>query len=218
MKKSILILEACGHIDEPLEVAGIKTQAELYGIDIKTSCINSKDDLRKALTEHGDFDYIYLSSHGDNCGFSNENETLNISWFRFGAMVCSSSCLRQGGILMLSCCRGGLNEVAYDMFWNCPSIEYVVGPRQSLTSADMLVGFQLLMYNLEHRNLDPIVASDRVLKGTDIRFTCFDRMETMSDPGYLNRKKELDETPWDKLDFDDDEEIESENENAHNNK
>lgn len=79
MKKSILILEACGHIDEPLEVAGIKTQAELYGMEINTSCINSHDDLRKALTEHGDFDYIYLSSHGDNCGFSNENETVNIS-------------------------------------------------------------------------------------------------------------------------------------------
>lgn len=203
MTKSILILEACGHSDEKNETDGIKTQAELYGIHVIRICIKTIEDLRVALSDYGDFDYIYLSSHGDNCGFANESETLNVSWFRFGSIVCSTSCLKQGGILMLSCCRGGLNEVAYDMFWNCPSIEYVVGPRQSLNSADMLVGFQLLMYNLEHRNLDPIVACDRVLKGTDIRFTCFDRMETMSDPGYINRKKELDDTTYENLDFDD---------------
>lgn len=204
--KSILIIEACGHADEQLELAGIKTQAELYGMHVVNRSVNSKKELRKALNDNGDFDYIYLSSHGDNCGFANECETVNISWFLFGSMVCSSEVLKQGGILLLSCCRGGLNEVAYDMFWNCPSIEYVVGPRQSLTSADMLVGFQLLMYNLEHRNLDPIVACDRVLKGSDIRFKCFDRMETMSDPAYLIRKKELDEKPWEKLDYDNEEE------------
>jgi hypothetical protein len=203
MNKTILILEACGHKDEGLEINGIETQAKLYGMDVTKRCINSKNDLRDALNNNGNFDYIYLSSHGDNCGFSNESETLDVSWFRFGSMVCASSCLRQAGVLMLSCCRGGLNEVAYAMFWNCPSIEYVVGPRQSLTSADMLVSFQLLIYNLEHRNLDPIVACDRVLKGTDIRFTCFDRMETMSDPAYLIRKKKLDEMPYDELDFND---------------
>lgn len=202
MYKRILILEACGHNDESLEINGIETQAKLYSIDVTKCCVKSKSDLRDALTKYGDFDYIYLSSHGDSCGFSNESETLDVSWFRFGAMVCASSCLRQGGVLMLSCCRGGLNEVAYDMFWNCQSIEYVVGPRQSLNSADMLVAFQLLLYNLEHRNLDPIVACGRVLSGTDIRFTCFDRMETMSDPAYLIRKKELDESNWDDLDFD----------------
>lgn len=199
--KSILILEACGHAGEKNEADGIQSQAELYGMHIVRLCVKNVNELHSALNDNGDFDYIYLSSHGDNCGFANESATLDVSWFKFGSIVCSTSCLKEGGILLLSCCRGGLNEVAYDMFWNCQSIEYVVGPRQSLNSADMLVAFQLLLYNLEHRNLDPIVACNRVLKGTDIRFTCFDRMETMSDPAYLIRKNELDETPYDKLDF-----------------
>jgi hypothetical protein len=92
---------------------------------------------------------------------------------------------------MLSCCRCGLNEVAYEFFCYCPSIESVVGPRQSLDSIDMWIGFQFLLYNIEISGLNPIVACERVLSATDMRFTCFDRMETMSDPAYLLRKKEL---------------------------
>ena len=191
-RKKILILEACGHSDEAVEVAAIKAQAELYGMEITQKCTQKEQDLISALYDNGDFDYIYLSSHGDNCGFENESRTLNMTWTEFGAWVCDSQCLRREGILMLSCCRGGLNEVAYDMFWHCPQIEYVVGPRQSLDSANMLIAFQLLLYNIEFRNLDPIVACERVLKGTDIRFTCFYRMETMSDPAYIIRSKELD--------------------------
>lgn len=192
MEKKILILKACGHSDETLEIENIISQSKLYGISPTVECINDKKDLRKALKKQGDYDYIYLSSHGNNKGFCNTTRTLNMEWQDFGSLICESNCLRESCILMLSCCRGGLNEVAYDMFWMCDQIEYVVGPRQSLISSDILIGFNLLLYNLEYRNLDPIVACNRVLKGTDIRFRCFDRMETMSDPAYIERAKFLD--------------------------
>ncbi|MEM6894880.1 MAG: hypothetical protein AAF554_14395 [Bacteroidota bacterium] len=187
----MLILEACGHDDEALEIAGIKTQAELYGIKVVQQCIKKKEHLTAALSQNGSFEYIYLSSHGDDYGFENETGSVSVEWTDFGSLVCETECLERNGILMLSCCRGGLNQIAYDMFWLCPQIEYVVGPRQSLNSVDMLIAFQLLMYNVENRRLDPIVACDRVLKGTDVRFTCFDRMETMSDTAYLIRTKQL---------------------------
>ena len=77
------------------------------------------------------------------------------------------------------------------MFFQCGKIEYVVGPRQNLTSSDILIGFNLLLYNLEHRGIDPIVACKKVLDGTDIRFKCFDRLETESDPAYINRVNQL---------------------------
>ena len=115
-----------------------------------------------------------------------------MTWLDFGKLVCETDCLNSNCILLLSCCRGGLNEVAYDMFWMCSDIEYIVGPRQNLTSSDLLIGFNLLLYNLEHRGVDPIVACEKVLSGTDIRFKCFDRMETMSDPAFLIRKQILD--------------------------
>ena len=175
MKKDFLILQACGHSDEKCEIENIKAQAELYEMNVVSRCIENYDSLEKALQENGEFDYVYLSSHGSDEGFCNESEELNVNWTDFGELICESACLKEGSILLLSCCREGLNNVAYDMFWNCVNIEYVVGPRQSLTSADILIGFNLLLYNLEHRGIDPIVACKRVLKGTDIRFKCFDK-------------------------------------------
>lgn len=189
--KDFLILKGCGHNDENLEVDNIKSLAELYGMTTKVVCIENYDSLQHALKSNGQFDYIYLSSHGGSDGFCNEIKTLDVKWIEFGELICETDCLKGNSILLLSCCRGGLNEVAYDMFWNCMKIEYVVGPRQSLTSSDLLAGFHLLLYNLEHRGIDPIVACDKVLKGTDIRFKCFDRMETESDPAYIARCKEL---------------------------
>lgn len=191
-KKRILILWACGHKDEPLEIKSIKNQAELYWISVVEQCVNLKEDLESILNDNGEFEYIYLSAHWNNLWFCNEKKTLELEWFDFWTILCASWSLKQWWVLMLSCCRWWLNEVAYDMFWNCEFIEYIVWPRQSLTSADMLVGFQLLMYNLEYRNLDPIVACDRVLKWTDIRFKCFDRMETVSTTAYLRRADEWD--------------------------
>ena len=189
--KNILIIQACGHKEEPLEVDNIKSLSELYGMSCKVVCVESSESLIKELNDNGKFDYIYLSSHGDNEGFSNQSGSLDVKWIEFGEFICTANCLKENSALLLSCCRGGLNEVAYDMFWNCTNIEYVVGPRQSLTSSDMLIGFHLLLFNLENRGIDPIVACNKVLKGTDIRFKCFDRMETQSDPAFISRCFEL---------------------------
>jgi hypothetical protein len=184
--KNIIIIQACGHSDEKLEIENIKTLSELYGLDTKMVCVDTSTSLREALKSNGKFDYIYLSSHGDSEGFGNQSKTLDVKWADFGQIICDTNCLKDGSILLLSCCRGGLNEVAYDMFLSCFNIEYVVGPRQSLNSSDLLIGFNLLLYNLEHRGIDPIVTCDKVLKGTDIRFKCFDRMETESDPAFIS--------------------------------
>lgn len=94
---------------------------------------------------------------------------------------------------MLSCCRGGLNEVAYNLFYCCENISYIVGPRQSLYPHDMLISFNILLYNLQHRNIDPIVACEKIKLATDIRFICFDRLETVSDIGYLTHIKNYSE-------------------------
>jgi hypothetical protein len=189
--KDILILQACGHADEKCEIENIKSQAELYDMKVVVACINNYENLNDALAKNGTFDYIYLSSHGNDDGFCNESEELNCSWRDFGTLICDTQCLKDDSVLLISCCRGGLNNVAYDMFFQCGKIEYVVGPRQNLTSSDILIGFNLLLYNLEHRGIDPIVACQKVLSGTDIRFKCFDRLETESDPAYINRVNQL---------------------------
>lgn len=186
----MLILKACGVPGEKEECANIKTQAELYGIHVYDECPKTTPELDDILNRGITYDYIYLSAHGDSQGFGNEAGTIDLTWMSFGTMLCSSRCMNEDCIVLLSCCRAGLNQVAYDLFYCCNRISYVVGPRQSLYPHDMLIGFNILLYNLEHRNLDPIVSCEKIKLATDIRFICFDRLETETEPGYIMHVKQ----------------------------
>ena len=68
-------------------------------------------------------------------------------------------------------------EVAYTIFMTCYQICYVLGPRQSLTSADMHICFGIFLYNMEMHGLDPVVACEKIKLATDQRFSCYDREE-----------------------------------------
>ena len=164
MHKRILILKACGSSDEPHECNGICEQAQLYGIESVCKC-----------------DYIYLSAHGNHEGFASEDEKVNMSWQKLAMLLCKSKCMNEDSILMLSCCRGGLMEIAYDIFLTCQQINYVLGPRQSLTSADMHICFGIFLYNMEVRGVDPVVACEKIKLATDQRFSCYDRQEESID-------------------------------------
>ena len=186
-QKKILILRACGHRDESNECDNIAIQAKLYNLEVHDHCPKTNEEVYNILNSDIQYDYIYLSSHGSEFGFANESSTINYDWLDFGIELCESCCMNEDCIVMLSCCRGGLNQVAYDLFYCCSNIGYIVGPRQSLSSHDMLISFNILLYNIENRNVDPIVACEKIKKATDIRFICFDRLETETEPGYLMR-------------------------------
>jgi hypothetical protein len=193
MSKTILILRACGLKDEKQECDNIKSQCELYGLEVHDYCPKTNVELKTILNNGNSYDYVYLSSHGSSDGFASEDGAVDFSWFDFGIELCSSMCMKQDCIIMLSCCRGGLNQIAYDLFYCCDQIAYIVGPRQSLFPDDLLIGFNILLYNLEHRYVDPIVACEKIKLGTDIRFICFDRLETETEPAYLMRIQEYDD-------------------------
>ena len=177
MHKRILVLKACGSSDEPHECNGICEQAQLYEIENVCKCVRDNDELEKILSSNGLFDYIYLSAHGNSEGFASEDGNVNMSWQKLAMLLCNSKCMNEDSILMLSCCRGGLMELAYDIFLTCRQICYVLGPRQSLTSADMHICFGIFMYNLEVRGVDPVVACEKIKLATDQRFSCYDRQE-----------------------------------------
>jgi len=194
-KKKILILRACGMSSEKEECNNIKSQCELYDIEVHDHCPKNNNEIDEILYSGVIYDYVYLSSHGNNEGFGSEDGKIDYEWLDFGTELCGSGCLAEDCVIFLSCCRGGLNEVAYSLFYCCENVSYVVGPRQSLPSHDMLISFNILLYNIQHRGVDPIVASEKIKLATDIRFVCFDQMETMSDLGFarfvenLNRKE-----------------------------
>lgn len=185
MSKRILIIKACGVVGEEEECISVKSQMELFNVSHEV--IEPKDvaELESELNQRGRFDYIYLSAHGNDKAFANKDQSLYVLWEDFAGILCNTGCMNIDSIIMLSCCRGGLNQVAYQMFSSCPMISYVIGPRQSLRSAEMLIAFNVIFYNIMFRGIDPVVACEKAKAATDLRFVCFDRLEVEVDPAYM---------------------------------
>jgi protein-disulfide isomerase-like protein with CxxC motif len=101
-------------------------------------------------------------------------------------------------VILLSCCRGGLNQVAYTLFLSCDNVSYVIGPRQSLAPAEMLISYNILLFNMEFRRMDAVVACKKIESATDMRFVCFDRLEVETEPTFIaqqeQRMKEIEES------------------------
>lgn len=192
--KNILILRACGITGEKEECDNIKSQCELYGLVVSDHCPKSNSDVDQILRDGIKYDYIYLSTHGDSSGFESDDKSISLSWFEFGNILCDSMCMNEECIILLSCCRGGLNQIAYDLFYCCQHISYIIGPRQSLYPQDMLISFNILLYHLEQRYIDPIVACEKIKLATDIRFFCFDRLETETEVAYIMRIQNYDDS------------------------
>ncbi len=132
------------------------------------------------------YDYIYLASHGCETHWGNISGTVNINWISFAALVCSSQVAKPGAIFLHSCCRGGLSQVAYQMFACCPKIEFVCGPRHDIYPVDLVISFNLFLYNIEVKRIDPVRSAEKVLTATDIRLLCSDRIETNSKADYIS--------------------------------
>ena len=173
---------------EALECENIKTHAKHYHMDVDDHCIKTNEEflqtMSKILQQQSKYDYIYLSSHGNSAGFSSDDEAVCFSWEDFGNELCVSECLKENCIVMLSCCRAGLNNVAYELFLACGQIDYVIGPRQKLSSVEMINAFNIIMFNIEHRDIDPVRSCKKVEEGIDIRLMCFDREETTETYSY----------------------------------
>lgn len=184
-QKEMLILVASEDI-HAAEVVNVESQARLYGINSEISAVTSFEDLYKALKQQPKRDYIYLATHGCESYWGNISGTLSIQWMHFAACVCITEAMKPGAIFLHSCCRGGLNQVAHQMFSCCNKVEFICGPRSSLDPVDLVMAFNLFLYNIETKKVDPVRAAEKVLAATDIRLKCYDRVEHCAGLDYQN--------------------------------
>lgn len=191
----LLILKAhheiCGE-----EIGLITNQSGFLGIEVKEEVVDSIDTLKaifeKYKLEAIKFDYVYLCTHGDSNGFDIEmGNKFEMSWAKFGEIICQSDLLNDNTIFLLACCRGGIFKVAMDMFAVCNSINYVCGAKWKLRSADLATGFVVFLYNLKFKKAEPSYAAQKATLATDYTFTCHDRAEIESSPHYENRQRQL---------------------------
>jgi len=192
-QKRLLIIKASEDI-RPEEINNVVSQVSLYGIESKIEDVFSFERLKTVLDSFNDctFDYIYLAAHGCEDAWGNVSGDLKVKWIEFAALICDSGISNSDTIFFHSCCRGGVNQVAWSMFHTCPQIQYVCGPRNKISNLDLIIAFNLFLYNVEIREIDPVVAAEKVLAAIDIRLVCFDRVEEIASIGYQKHAEDID--------------------------
>ena len=179
--KELLVIRIT--VDIPDEsVAELYYHAKHYGINPTLRDVSNLDELKLALSE-GKYDYIYFAGHGNETCFS-DNHLFTSSWSEIGIIICETDCLADNSIIMLYCCKGGINTVAFQLIAECNNISYVCGAKQNMKSIDLIIGFNVFMYNIESRRIDPVIAANKSTAATDIRFECFDRVSVQCNPHY----------------------------------
>lgn len=180
-KKRLMIVQAIDD-DCSAEINHLKSIAEMFGMThclVELKCIK---EFKKKLCSGDLYDYIYLAAHANPIAFGTSDGSVSITWGEFAMALCETQCLNAGSILLLGCCRGGLQRVAETLFENCDQIDYVCGPRWTVTSHDLTAGFHVFVYNIEIRREQPSTAVQRASGATGYDFFCYDRVESEDKP------------------------------------
>ena len=176
MPKRLLIIKASNDVCSS-EIDHIKTVADMFGITHCTSVLTDMATFKSDLCAGGNYDYVYLAAHADLTGFGEADGSISVDWSVFAEALCEAECLNPESILLLGCCRGGLKKVAIQLFYYCSQIDYVCGPRWTVTGQDISAGFHIFVYNMKVRREQPSTAVLRASQGTGYDFFCHDRVE-----------------------------------------
>lgn len=177
MKKKLLILRASKDVKKA-EVKHVKAVADILGMSSCTSDLARADDLKNCLCGKGDkWDCVYIAGHANTEGFGEDEGEPFIRWYDLAITICETKCLEDYAVLLLACCNGGMLRIASTLFANCTQIDYVCGPKWSVTQADLAAAYHVLLYNLEYRSEEPSVAVERASKAVGYQFSFHDRVE-----------------------------------------
>ena len=179
--KQLIVIRITSEVPDH-SILDIYCHATHYGISASHKDVSSLEELKTALTGET-YDYIYFAGHGDETCFS-DNKLFTSSWSEIGEVICKSNCLNANSIIMLYCCKGGLTTVAYQLFAECQQISFVCGAKQNMKNIDLIIGFNIFMYNIESRNIDPVISAEKATLATEIRFECFNRIDVETNPHY----------------------------------
>jgi hypothetical protein len=185
MAKRLLIVKASDDVCAT-EIDHLKNIAEMFGMTHCAVELTDMDDFKKKLCGGDKYDYLYLAAHASPFEFGSADNKVSITWGDLSLALCEAKCLNAGAILLLGCCRGGLRRVAETLFINCDQIDYVCGPRWTVTSQDLTAGFHVFIYNMECRNEQPSTAVRRASGATGYDFFCYDRVEVEDRYEYIH--------------------------------
>ena len=195
MQQRMLFVRASNDVCST-EVGHIQNICEMFGIEHHVIDLVTLDDFVEKALLLGKFDYLYLGAHADQYSFGESDGSPSFSWVEFATALCTADCLNPESVLLLGCCRGGLRMVAMSMFFACGKIDYVVGPRWTVTAKDITTAFHVFLYNLAVRREQPSTAASRSSLATGYDFYYYDRVEAEDSVSAEEMLKKI-FSPWD---------------------
>jgi hypothetical protein len=194
--KHILLLRASSDVCQ-VEVDQIQTIAKMHGMEPVLHTVAGADSLARLADCHVQFDYIYLATHANPEGFGDDGTPgYFVPWYQFAHVICPMDILTHSSVFLLACCRGGVEQVSFDILAGCDKAQFVCGPRWKLAAPDLTAGFHAFIYNMECRRLQPDQAAKRASDATGYDFLCYDRIDIERRPEF----KEHQERIWGLLD------------------
>jgi hypothetical protein len=152
----------------------------LFDVDTTVVDCSSPADILKAVRENTGFDYIYVAAHGCDEGFGEKHGSL-CAWTTLATEMCIASTLKDGGVLLLGCCDGGVKRVALTIFSFCSQIRLVCGPKWKLDESDAALAYHVFLHAHSLKQVSPSAAAARMTGATAIDFEAFDRFELDTD-------------------------------------
>jgi hypothetical protein len=176
MTKRMLLIKASNDVCAT-EISHIEKICEMFSIAHEVVELTSLENFASDVRALGRFDFLYLGAHANQHSFGESDGSTSFGWGHFAGWLCATDCLKSESVLLLGCCRGGLKMVAMAMFIACGKIDYIVGPRWTVTPQDITTAFHVFLYNLAIRREQPSTAATRSSQATGYDLYYYDRVE-----------------------------------------
>lgn len=145
----MLIIQASDKIGV-CEVDTVLNLGRAFGMSVHVEDVRNLSSLFDAVDLHvpQSFDVIYLCGHANETHFggdgSESDRKVAVAWPLVSAAICEL--LRENSLVFLAACKGGLDQVAYDLYLGCESLDVVVGPAANVDGDSLLLAFHVMLY------------------------------------------------------------------------
>jgi len=170
--QELLIIQSAGDIcDEEIKI--IEAVSSLHHIDVSRVNLDAGENI-SSIPAGKCFDLIYLCGQGSVDGMGG---SFCKSWDEIAVEICNTTCTKNGATIFCACCRGGLKTVAKAFFNECPSVEFVIGPRSNIYPESLILAFHVVMYNIFFRKSEPPEAAAMACQSTGQEFIVHDQQQ-----------------------------------------
>lgn len=144
----LLILQLSKDV-QACEINAVTQAAENLQLGYHREPLLTRENLGSlaSLCGSSQYDLVYICGHGDETTIGEPDDSISqVTWPQLSAVLCNS--LTADASFFLSCCDGGLESVATDLFVGCDELKYVFGVPQTAYPWQLVSAFTNVLTQL----------------------------------------------------------------------